>query len=126
MATFLYKLGRFSFRRRRYVVLLWLALLALAGVGAATAPSAPSDNFTVPGTEAQQAFDLLHERFPGTNADGATARMVFQAPGGQKITAGPNKAAVEKVVADLKHSPQKATVADPFTAGAVSKDGTTA
>ncbi|WP_328464919.1 MMPL family transporter [Streptomyces sp. NBC_00448] len=126
MATFLYKLGRFSFRQRRYVVLLWVALLALAGVGAATARSAPADNFTVPGTEAQQAFDLLHERFPGTNADGASARMVFQAPNGQKITAGPNKAAVEKVVTDLKNSPQKATVADPFTADAVSKDGTTA
>ncbi len=41
MATFLYKLGRFSFRQRRYVLLLWVALLALAGVGAA--PSAPSD-----------------------------------------------------------------------------------
>ncbi|MEW2520231.1 MMPL family transporter [Actinacidiphila alni] len=128
MATFLYKLGRFAFRRRRFVVLIWVALLALAGVGAATAPSAPSDNFTVPGTEAQQAFDLLHERFPGTNADGASARMVFQAPDGQKITAGPNKAAVEKVLDELKHTPQKATVADPFAVGgdAVSKDGTTA
>ncbi|MFJ1587799.1 MMPL family transporter [Streptomyces sp. NPDC088197] len=128
MATFLYKLGRLAFRRRRFVVLIWVALLALAGVGAATAPSAPSDNFTVPGTEAQQAFDLLHERFPGTNADGASARMVFQAPDGQKITAGPNKAAVEKVVDELKSTPQKATVADPFAAGgdAISKDGTTA
>lgn len=128
MATFLYKLGRFAFRRRRYVVLIWVALLALAGVGAATAPSAPTDNFTVPGTEAQHAFDLLHERFPGSNADGATARMVFKAPGGQKITAGPNKAAVERVVEELKQTPQKATVADPFSGGgdAVSKDGTTA
>ncbi|UWE08053.1 MMPL family transporter [Actinacidiphila bryophytorum] len=126
MATFLYKLGRFAFRRRRYVVLFWVALLALAGVGAATAPSAPADNFTVPGTEAQKAFDLLHERFPGTNADGASARMVFKAPGGQKVTAEPNKAAVEKVVAELGQSPQKATVADPYTADAVSKDGTTA
>ncbi len=126
MATFLYRLGRFSFRQRRYVVLLWIALLALAGVGAASAPSAPSDNFTVPGTEAQQAFDLLHERFPASNADGATARMVFQAPDGQKITVGASRAAVEHVVADLQHSPQHASVADPFTADAVSKDGTTA
>jgi RND superfamily putative drug exporter len=128
MATFLYKLGRFAFRRRRYVVLVWIGLLALAGVGAATAPSAPSDNFTVPGTEAQQAFDLLHERSPGSNADGAGARMVFKAPNGGTITAGANRAAVEKVVTDLQNSPQKATVGDPFAAGgdAVSKDGRTA
>jgi RND superfamily putative drug exporter len=126
MATFLYRLGRFSFRQRRYVVLLWIALLALAGVGAASAPSAPSDNFTVPGTEAQRAFDLLHERFPASDADGATARMVFQAPDGQKITVGASRAAVEHVVTDLKNSPQHASVTDPFTADAVSKDGTTA
>ncbi|MFI0937898.1 MMPL family transporter [Streptomyces sp. NPDC021020] len=126
MATYLYKLGRFAFRRRRYVVLVWVALLALAGVGAATAPSAPSDNFTVPGTEAQKAFDLLHERFPGTNADGASARMVFQAPGGQKVTAGPAKEAVEKAVTELRHMPQQATVGDPYAADTVSKDGTTA
>lgn len=126
MATFLYKLGRFAFRRRRYVVLVWIALLALAGVGAATAPSAPADNFTVPGTEAQKAFDLLHDRFPGSNADGASARMVFKAPGGQKVTAEQNKAAVEKVVTELRHAPQRATVADPYAAGTVSKDGSTA
>lgn len=126
MATFLYELGRFAFRRRRYVVLVWIALLALAGVGAATAPSAPADNFTVPGTEAQKAFDLLHERFPGSNADGASTRMVFKAPGGQKVTAGENKAAVEKVVGELRHTPQRATVADPYIAGTVSKDGSTA
>jgi hypothetical protein len=71
---------------------------------------APSDNFTVPGTEAQHAFDLLHERFPGTNADGASARMVFKAPDGQKITATANKAAVEQVVTDLKNGPRSRSV----------------
>ena len=35
MATFLYKLGRFAFRRRHFVALIWVALLTLAGVGAA-------------------------------------------------------------------------------------------
>lgn len=80
MATFLYKLGRFAFRRRRFVALIWVALLAVAGVGAATAADPAADSFSIPGTEAQRAFDLLDQRFPGTNADGATARVVFKAP----------------------------------------------
>ncbi|MEV5772949.1 MMPL family transporter [Streptomyces antimycoticus] len=127
MATFLYKLGRFAFRRRGFVALIWVALLAVAGVGAATASQPANDSFSIPGTEAQKAFDLLEQRFPGGNADGATARVVFRAPSGEKMTDPDNKAVVTKTVADLKaSSPQVASVADPYRARAVSKDGSTA
>ncbi|MER7908544.1 MMPL family transporter [Streptomyces sp. NPDC096068] len=127
MATFLYKLGRSAFRRRRLVALLWVALLALAGVGAATAPAATSSSFSIPGTEAQRAFDLLEERFPGAGADGATARVVFKAPEGQKVTDPAHKAVVEETVAALKAgSDQIVSVADPYTAQAVSQNGSTA
>ncbi|MFD4498761.1 MMPL family transporter, partial [Streptomyces sp. NPDC058486] len=127
MATFLYKLGRTAFRRRRLVALLWVALLALAGVGAATAPAATSSSFSIPGTEAQRAFDLLEERFPGAGADGATARVVFKAPQGEKMTDAGHKAVVEETVAALKSgSDQIVSVTDPYTGRAVSQDGSTA
>ncbi|MEU4119529.1 MMPL family transporter [Kitasatospora sp. NPDC028055] len=127
MATFLYRLGRWAFVRRRLVTLLWVAVLALAGVLAAKAPAAPDDGFSMPGTEAQKAFDLMNERFPGGHADGASARLVFVAPSGQKITAGPNQQAVEKTVAELAHGEQVTAAVDPFKMpGAVSKDGSTA
>ncbi|WP_329176197.1 MMPL family transporter [Streptomyces decoyicus] len=127
MATFLYKLGRFAFRRRRFVALIWVALLAVAGVGAATAASPAADSFSIPGTEAQRAFDLLDQRFPGTNADGATARVVFRAPEGESMKDPANKAAVERTVHALQSgSSQVDRVADPYTAKALSKDGRTA
>ncbi|MFG3227677.1 MMPL family transporter [Kitasatospora sp. NPDC048194] len=127
MATFLYRLGRWAFVRRRLVTLLWVAVLALCGVLAAKAPAAPDDGFSMPGTEAQKAFDLMNERFPGGHADGASARLVFVAPSGQKITAQGNQQAVEKTVAELAHAEQVTGAVDPFrTQGAVSKDGTTA
>ncbi|MFF3122707.1 MMPL family transporter [Streptomyces sp. NPDC057908] len=127
MATFLYKLGRLAFRRRRYVALIWVALLALAGFGAASASTATSSSFSIPGTEAQKAFDLLEQRFPDSSADGATARVVFKAPDGQKMTDPANKAEVNKIAGELKSgSDQIASVTDPYTAGAVSKDGSTA
>ncbi|MFE0644269.1 MMPL family transporter [Streptomyces sp. NPDC058877] len=127
MATFLYKLGRAAFRRRRLVALLWVALLAVAGIGAATAPAPTSSSFSIPGTEAQRAFDLLEERFPGAGADGATARVVFQAPEGEKMTDPAHKAVVEETVAALRSgSDQIVSVTDPYTAQAVSQNGSTA
>ncbi|MFB7010971.1 MULTISPECIES: MMPL family transporter [unclassified Streptomyces] len=127
MATFLYKLGRLAFRRRRYVALIWVALLALAGFGAASASTATSSSFSIPGTEAQKAFDLLEQRFPGGSADGATARVVFKAPDGQKMTDPANKAEVNKIAGELKSgSDQIASVTNPYTGNAVSKDGSTA
>ncbi|MGY0486021.1 MMPL family transporter [Streptomyces sp. WG-D5] len=127
MATFLYKLGKLAFRRRHFVALIWVALLTLAGVGAASAPTAASSSFSIPGTEAQKAFDLLDQRFPGSAADGATARVVFQAPDGEKLTDAGNKADIQDTVAELKSiSKHVASVADPFLAKTVSQDGTIA
>ncbi|MFI6252587.1 MMPL family transporter [Streptomyces sp. NPDC051016] len=126
MATFLYRLGRLAFRRRGYVALLWVAVLAAVGLGALQAPGASDEEFSAPGIESQKAFDLMQERFPGAAADGATARVVFVAPHGQKVTATAHKKAVEETVDALGDGTQVAGVADPFTAKAVSEDGTTA
>ncbi|CAM5439472.1 MMPL family transporter OS=Streptomyces alboniger OX=132473 GN=CP975_14590 PE=4 SV=1 [Streptomyces alboniger] len=126
MATFLYKLGRLAFRRRHFVALIWVALLTLAGVGAASAPAAGTTSFSIPGTEAQKAFDLLEQRFPGASADGATGRIVFKAPEGQKMTDADNKATVDRTVKELGDGSEVVSVTDPFTTHAVSKDGTVA
>ncbi|MBT2399753.1 MMPL family transporter [Streptomyces sp. ISL-100] len=129
MATFLYKMGRFAFRRRPFVALAWVALLVFAGVGAASASTATSSSFSIPGTEAQKAFDLLDERFPGAAADGATARVVFKAPEGERMTDAGHREEVEKVVGGLKSgagADQIASVVDPYAGKAVSRDRTTA
>ncbi|WP_055716259.1 MMPL family transporter, partial [Streptomyces torulosus] len=125
MATFLYKLGRLAFRRRGRTTLLWLLILVGVGYAASAAPAPPADTFSMPGTESQKAFDLLKERFPDASADGATARVVVRAPEG-KVSDPAQKAKVEQLLADLAKAPLVKGVADPYQAGAVSKDGTTA
>lgn len=129
MATFLYRLGRGAFRRRRFVALVWVALLFVAGFGAATASTPTSGSFSIPGTEAQKAFDLLDQRFPGMAADGATARIVIKAPAGEKVDSAAVKPQVEKIVSELKDGPGKdqiSSVTSPYEAKAVSQDGSTA
>ncbi|MFJ8716679.1 MMPL family transporter [Streptomyces violaceus] len=126
MATFLYRVGRLAFRRRWYVALVWAAVLAAVGLGALKAPGAVDEEFSMPGIESQKAFDLMEQRFPGATADGATARVVFIAPGGEKVTAAENKEAIEKAVTGLGDGTQVASAVDPFQAKTISKDGSTA
>ncbi|MGI5427261.1 MMPL family transporter [Streptomyces sp. CA-179760] len=126
MATFLYRVGRLAFRRRWYVALVWAAVLAAVGLGALKAPGAVDEEFSMPGIESQKAFDLMEQRFPGATADGATARVVFIAPGGEKVTAAENKEAIEKAVSGLGDGAQVASAVDPFQAKTISKDGSTA
>ncbi|MFE1029300.1 MMPL family transporter [Streptomyces sp. NPDC058818] len=127
MATFLYRLGRTAFRRRWLVTLLWAVVLGGVGLGAAKAPAASDDGTSfMPGIEAQKAFDLIGERFPGSDANGANARIVFIAPGGEKVTADENQAAIGELVSTVAEGAQVDSAVDPFKAHAVSKDASTA
>ncbi|MGI5176537.1 MMPL family transporter [Dactylosporangium sp. CA-152071] len=125
MATYLYRLGKLSFRRRKLVLVLWLALIAALGAGAATLSGPTAGSFEIPGTQAQEAQDLLAQRFPQAGAGGAQARVVFAAPAGQKLTDPGNAAAVERTVTALKAGGRVASVSDPLR-GTVNQAGTVA
>jgi RND superfamily putative drug exporter len=126
VSTYLYRLGRFAFRRRRLVGLFWVALLALMSLGAATLAEETTDSFDIPGTESMEALGLLEERFPETAADGAAARVVFLAPAGESLTEPANRAAIDATLAELARVPDVVNVADPFAAGTVAPDETAA
>ncbi|RBO96227.1 MMPL family transporter [Nocardia puris] len=115
MSVLLHRLGRWCFRRRGLTVFGWLAVIALAGVAAATLSGPTSDSFTVPGTEAQEAVDLAAERFPELSAGGATATVVLAAPEGARLTESEHRATVERVRERLASEPSIVDVGDPFT-----------
>ena len=121
MATYLYRLGAWAFTHRRRVVGAWALVLGAVIACAMAFGGQTSNKFEVPGTESQQAMDLLEKKFPG--AGGASARMVFAAPKGEKLTDADNRAAVEASVAEAKRLDGIVTVVDPYEAGAISKDG---
>ncbi|GIF25919.1 RND superfamily putative drug exporter [Actinoplanes tereljensis] len=123
MATLLYRIGRFSFRRRRLTLAVWIIVLALFGLGAAKLSGPTSDAFSIPGTESSRAMDVLGEKFGG-DADTASAKVVFT--GDTKLTGTQQRAAIENAVAALRRAPQVATVTDPFEAKTISKDLQTA
>jgi RND superfamily putative drug exporter len=74
MSRLLYRLGRSAARHPWRVLAGWLAALVLAGGLAASAGGALNDDYTLPGTGAQRATDLLREKFPAMS--GTDARIV--------------------------------------------------
>jgi DNA-binding NarL/FixJ family response regulator len=114
MAAFLSRVGLFAFRRRWFVVLLWLAVLGAAGFASAAASGLSDD--TMPGTEAQSALDLLKERFGADagNLDRATAQVVFVAPAGRTITDPNDRAIIDTLVGDVQRGSHVATAVSPF------------
>jgi putative drug exporter of the RND superfamily len=126
VATILASVGRLAFKHRLAMVLAWLAILGGAIFAGLTAPSAPADDFSMPGTESQQTFELMRERFPGLSAEAAGATMVFVAPQGLSVTSEPLKSVIGSAVQRLAGGEQVGNVADPFESGAVSADGSAA
>src|SRR5712691_3033665 len=124
MATYLYRLGRFVTRRRRLVVSVWLGLLAGVIALAVAGGGKTVDNFTVPGTQSQQATDLLAQRIPAFA--GAQTQVVFATSGPAKVTGSAYRTSIEAALANLRkvpQVPQVALVSDPFQTGSVAADG---
>ena len=80
-----------------------------------------NDKFSVPGTESQQAQELLEQKYPA--ASGTYARLVFAAPEGEKLTDAENKAAVEASLAKASQAKDVPGVTSPYETKAITKDG---
>ncbi|MFI5844806.1 MMPL family transporter [Catenuloplanes sp. NPDC051500] len=125
MATLLYRLGRFSFRRRWLTLVAWVMLLGLFGVGAANLSGPTSDELAIPGTESLQALEVVTDQFHG-GTDTASARVVFTAPGEAGLTGPQQQAAVRAAIGALRTAPQVTAVEDPYEAMTIAPDGRTA
>ncbi len=123
MASYLYTIGRWCFRNRFRVIAAWVAALVLGGLGAATLAGQTSGSFDLPDTESSQAFELIKERAPDAATDGSVARVVISAPDGEVLTGDAKTISAALGEAATAHV---AALADPFTSGTISADGTTA
>ncbi|MDH6140239.1 RND superfamily putative drug exporter [Kitasatospora sp. GP30] len=123
MATYLYRLARWCFRRRRTVLAVWLAVLIAIGGAAGAFAGKTSDEFKVPGTEAQTTLDHIKGTFPAQGHGSALVVFSTEQPGG--IKAPQTAAAVSEAVTAIKSVPGVAAAPDPYTSGAVAPDGKT-
>src|SRR6266516_2105733 len=122
MSNYLYRLAALAFRRRRIVLAVWLAAAIAAIAIAQVSGGKTNDNFTIPGTEAQHASDVLSAKLPAFS--GGQSTIVFATTNGSgKVTDPAAKAAIETAMTKLESVPQVATVVDPFHGQLVSDSG---
>jgi RND superfamily putative drug exporter len=110
MATLLYRIGRFAARRGILVVVGWIVLLVLIVGGGQLLKGTFASAFEIPGTESQQAIDMLDQRFPA--ASGGSARVIFVAPEGRQISEFESEIAAADTA--LRGVDQVSSVAGPF------------
>ena len=137
MASLISKIGGACFRARRWVLLAWVVILVAVGIASVALHKPESNSFSIPGTQSQQALDLLVSRFP--QASGASAQMVFKAPTGTTLNDPTIKAAVlaslhqacwspnsgqgQNVPSLSCTQPQVVYVANPWVGSTISPDG---
>ena len=107
---------------RKTVILGWIVALIGVGMLAGSVGSDFSEDFKLPASDSQEAFDLLETRFPAQSGD--TATIVYKAPGG--VEAASVKREMEAVFAKVAAVPHVSEVASPYDgdgAGAIGEDG---
>lgn len=113
MATLLYRLGRFSFRRSWTIIGVWFLLFAGVLGGGIALGGHTSESFAIPGTESQNALDRLSAVFP--SVAGASAQAVVEVPAGASVNDAGYKTALEKMATAISHVHGVDSVLSPFS-----------
>jgi uncharacterized membrane protein YdfJ with MMPL/SSD domain len=111
MGRALFRLGRYCAAHPRHIVLAWIVLAVGLTFAVHTVGSMTSNDLTLPGTQSQEASDLLAANFPPQQ--NGSSPIVFHVRTGE-ITTGANKNAVEASYQALARAPHVYSATDPF------------
>jgi RND superfamily putative drug exporter len=111
--TLLGRIGAGIARHHRLVALVWVLVIVGGGYLASANQQKVSDNFRIPGTDSQAAYDMLDQRFSSQN--GATATVVFAVEKGESLTDGRAATAVADSVATIEKLPGVSSVSNPIS-----------
>ena len=117
------RIAAWTIAHRRLTLLAWVALLIAVSAIANAVGTRQATSFSLPGTDAQRAIDVLKREFPAQAGD--SDQIVFRARRGP-ITAPRFRARIEPMLRRVARSPHVSGVVSPFTpagSGAVSRNG---
>ncbi|MEU4597785.1 MMPL family transporter [Nocardia sp. NPDC023988] len=109
MSVYLYRWGKFAFRRKWIVLPVWLLLFVLLGGLGATLSKPMSNDFSMPELPSARANEILDKHFPGMSEqfkfDAVAGTYVIAAPAGQQLTDPANRAAIDAFIGKLGELP---------------------
>ena len=107
---------------RKTVIAAWIVALIGVGILSSSAGSDFSEEFKLPSSDSQEAFDLLETKFPAQSGD--SAQIVFRSDEGvESATVRKTMEGVFAEAEELKHVSEVASPYESGGAGAVSDDG---
>lgn len=130
MSSFLYRLGRLSYRRRGRVLAVWAVVIAVCAGLALAVGGEFDDVFEVPGASSTKALAQLKVTFP--EAADASATVLITAPEGSELTDDAVTEAIEEWTDHVEAVPFVRGVVGPFSEevdgepvveGLISQDG---
>ena len=110
--------ARWITTHRKYVVIGWVLLLLVVNVFAQSAGTDYSNNFTLPGSGAQRAADLLQSNFPAQAGDRDT--IVFEVSSGT-VSDPAVRARMSAMFAEVAKLPHVTAVISPYAGTAAGK-----
>ncbi len=116
VAQLLFKLGRWSFRKKWIVIALWLVILASTAVAAFSFQRPFTTQFDIGGTPAIEATQTLVRNFPegGNPVNAASVNLVFAAPEGERLDSAANTAAIGDVIGYIEANLDNLTDTERF------------
>ncbi|MEE3849333.1 MMPL family transporter [Gordonia sp. LSe1-13] len=119
MASFLYRVGRFSFRHKWWVIATWLlAAMTVSGLVGALNPQFAKD-FSLPGTDSGTATSQIEEHFPQVMEQQSQASTSVLVAADDGLAAHTDQ--INALVSDLQSLPElsdPATIVNPVVAAA--------
>ncbi|MNO14164.1 Membrane protein YdfJ [compost metagenome] len=124
MAKYLYRLGHWSARNAKKVIIGGLGVLLAVVLLALSLGPAFNDNTSIPGLKSQVAIDLLNKEFAGPKEDGGQTRLVIKAPADQTLSSESSQAVVQKTLKEITEDTQVKSVAGPYDNQSLNADKT--
>lgn len=123
MGNLLYKLGNWSYNKRRKVLTSWIVIIIALGILLANLGINFDENMSIPGTKSEKAMNLVNKEFPSSEKeDAGKVKMVFKAPKNKEMTTQTTQNKIEKSLSDISKDKYVKSVTSPYEGGTISKD----
>lgn len=124
MAKYLYRLGHWSARNAKKVIIGGIGILLVLAVLALAMGPAFSGDLSMPGLKSQKAIELLNKEFANPQGGGGQTRMVIKAPAQETLSSEASQTVVQKSLKEIAEDTQVKSVVGPYENQSLSADKT--